>query len=276
MGEHAGDRLFTGSVPEVYDRYLVPLIFEPYAADLASRLARLDAIGVQDVLEVAAGTGVLSRALAARLPSEVAVTATDLNQSMIDRAASVGTDRPVTWKQADVMDLPFADASFDAVACQFSVMFFPDRPAAFAEIHRVLRPGGVLLFNTWDHIGSNEFAEVVTDAAATVFSDDPPMFLARTPHGYFDHDRIRADVAGGGFAGATTIDALEARSRAESCEIPAVAYCRGTPLRNEIEQRDPARLAEVTSAAAAAISDRFGPSDVDGRTRGFVVTAHKN
>jgi SAM-dependent methyltransferase len=273
MADHDDDRVFAGSVPEVYDRCLVPLIFEPYAADLASRLARLAA---SEVLEVAAGTGVLTRELAARLPREVAITATDLNQPMIDRAASAGTVRPVTWRQADVMSLPFADATFDAVACQFSVMFFPDRPAAFAEIRRVLRPGGVFLFNTWDHIANNEFAEVVTDAAATVFPDDPPMFLARTPHGYFDHDQIRADVAAGGFAGTATIDTLEARSRADTCEIPAVAYCRGTPLRNEIEDRDPGRLAEVTSSAAAAIADRFGPTHVDGLVRGFVVTAHKD
>jgi len=267
------DLVFAGTVPELYDRLLVPLIFESYANDIVARIAEFE---LGSVLEVAAGSGVVTRAMAAGLPTSVAITATDLSQPMVDHAQSQGTSRPVEWRAADVMDLPFDDASFDAVVCQFGVMFFPDRPVAFGEVARVLRPGGVFLFNVWDAIEHNEFADVVTSAAGDLFPEDPPMFLARTPHGYFDEEVIQADVAAGGFMSPATFEHLEARSRASSAAIPATAYCQGTPLRNEIESRDPSRLTEVTAAAASAIERRFGPAAVDGKISGFVITAGKS
>ena len=263
------DRRFTGSIAEIYDRCLVPLIFEPCAHDLAER-AREQA--ASRVLELAAGTGVATRALAAALPAGTAIVATDLNQAMLDRAAAVGTSRPVEWRQADAMALPFDAGSFDLVVCQFGVMFFPDRPRAFAEARRVLRPGGALLFSTWDRIETNEFADVVTRALEALFPDDPPRFLARTPHGYHDRELIARDVAAGGFTAAPRIDTIVARSRAERARIPAVAYCEGTPLRNEIEERGPSRLAEATGVAEAAIAARFGAGAVDGRIQAHVVT----
>ena len=269
---HASDLIFAGSVPELYDRHLVPLIFASYAADLVTRLRGLD---VGSVLEVAAGTGVVTRAMATGLPASVSITATDLSQPMIDYAQSVGTSRPVVWQSGDVMDLPFGDASFDAVVCQFGVMFFPDRSAAFAEVARVLRPGGVFLFNVWDAIEHNEFAAVVTTAVAGMFPDDPPLFLSRTPYAYFDEATIQADVAAGGFVSPASLAVLETRSRARTAEAPAIAFCQGTPLRNEIEDRLPSRLAEATQVAAAAIEERFGKSDVDGRIRGLVISATK-
>ena len=271
-GDHEADQVFAGSVPEIYDRYLVPLIFETYANDLVARLRGLD---VSSVLEVAAGTGVVTRAMAAGLAESVALTATDLNVPMVDYAVSVGTARPVRWQSADVMALPFGDDTFDAVVCQFGVMFFPDRTAAFAEVARVLRSGGVFLFNVWDRIEHNEFAHVVTTAVAALFPDDPPLFLARTPHGYHNEAAIRADVTGGGFETAVGFEALDARSRAVSCDLPALAYCQGTPLRNEIEARDPSRLVKATEVAAAAIRQQFGPTDIDAKIRGYVITATK-
>lgn len=266
------DLLFTGSIPELYERYLVPLIFRPYADDLATRLVEIRPTAV---LEVAAGTGVVTRTLASRLPEAVAITATDLNQPMLDHGATIGTSRPVSWRQADAMDLPFNDGSFDAVICQFGAMFFPDRPKAFTEMCRVLRPGGVAVFNVWDRIENNHFAQVVNDAVATLFPDDPPRFLERTPHGYHDTERIRSDLVAAGFAATSRIDTLETRSRAASCTIPAVGFCQGTPLRNEIEARDPSRLAEATAVAATAIGDRFGQTNVDGKIRAHVITANK-
>jgi SAM-dependent methyltransferase len=258
-------------VPELYDRHLVPLIFAPYADDLVTRLRDLD---LGSVLEVAAGSGVVTRAMASGLPASVSITATDLSQPMIDYGELVGTSRPVVWQSGDVMDLPFGDASFDAVVCQFGVMFFPDRPAAFAEVARVLRPGGVFLFNVWDAIEQNEFAAVVTAAVGGLFADDPPLFLARTPYSYFDEATIQADVAAGGkFVSPAHVAVLEARSRARSAEVPAIAFCQGTPLRNEIEARHPSRLAEATAVAAAAIEERFGKTDVDGKIRGLVISA---
>ncbi|HEX7952510.1 MAG TPA: class I SAM-dependent methyltransferase, partial [Burkholderiales bacterium] len=155
MSSPASDKVFAGSIPKLYDSHLVPLIFAPYASDLAERLRSRR---ISRLLEIAAGTGVVTRALAAALPDSAAIVATDLNQAMLDQAARVGTKRAVEWRQADAMQLPFEDASFDAVVCQFGVMFFPDKPKAFAEARRVLRPGGLFLFNVWDSIAENEFA----------------------------------------------------------------------------------------------------------------------
>jgi SAM-dependent methyltransferase len=270
--QHDSDLVFAGSIPELYERYLVPLIFQPYADDLAGRLVDL---GPSSVLELAAGTGVVTRTMATRLPASVAITATDLNQPMIDHAAVIGTARPVTWRQADAVSLPFEDGCFDAVVCQFSVMFFPDRHKALTEMFRVLGPRGVAVFNVWDQIERNDFPKTVTDALAAMFPDDPPLFMARTPHGYHDTDRIRADVMAAGFDSTSTVESIDARSRAASCTFPAIGFCQGTPLRNEIEARRPGGLEEATGVAAKLIGDRFGETDIDGAIRAHVITAYK-
>lgn len=263
------DKVFTGSIPKLYDTHLVPLIFEPYAADLAHRLASRS---LARVLEIAAGTGVVTRALASALDENVSIVATDLNQAMLDHASAVGTKRAVEWRQADAMQLPFGDGMFDAVVCQFGVMFFPDKSKSFSEARRVLKPGGIFIFNVWDRIAENEFADVVTTALESLFPNEPPRFLARTPHGYHDHRMIKRDLADSGFINAPRIDTLAARSRAPSFRIPAVAYCQGTPLRNEIEARYPARLGEATDIAAEAIAMRFGRGAVEGKIQAHVVT----
>ena len=249
------DRLFTGSIPQLYDEYMVPLIFEPYAADLASRVAMLRP---SCVLEIAAGTGVVTRHLANALAPEVRIVATDLNQAMIDRATAVGTSRPVEWRQADAMQLPFPDEGFDVVVCQFGAMFFPDKPKAFSEAKRVLRSGGTFIFNVWDTIDQNEFAEAVTFALQEMFPEDPPRFMVRTPHGYGDTELIARHLAEGGFARRPILTTLAAKSRAASPSIPAIAYCQGTLLRSEIETRNSSRLVEATNAAVAEIGKRFG------------------
>lgn len=266
------DKIFSGSIAKLYETHLVPLIFAPYAADMRERIA---AARVSRILEVAAGTGVVTRALAT-LPNEsLSLVATDLNQAMLDQAAAVGTDRPVEWRQADAMALPFSDGEFDAVVCQFGVMFFPEKPRAFSEARRVLRPGGIFVFSVWDRIEENEFAHTVTTALEAVFPEDPPRFLARTPHGYHDRTTIERDLAAGGFPTPARMDTVAARSRAESPRAPAIAYCQGTPLRNEIEARDRARLGEATDVAAAAIARRFGAHAVDGKIRAHVVTVER-
>jgi ubiquinone/menaquinone biosynthesis C-methylase UbiE len=264
----ATDKVFTGSIPEIYDRLLVPLIFEPYALDLAERLA---SSGPRDVLEIAAGTGVLTRALAARL-ADARIVATDLNQPMLDHAKTRQPGSGTEWRQADALALPFEDRSFDAVACQFGVMFFPDKTKGYKEARRVLKPGGHYVFNVWDRISENEFAAVVTDALAAVFPDDPPRFLARTPHGYHDVERIRQELSDAGFAG-ISVEAVDHRSKAPSPREPATAYCQGTPLRNEIEARDASRLEEATRRATEAVAQRFGTGAVDGRIRALVISA---
>jgi ubiquinone/menaquinone biosynthesis C-methylase UbiE len=265
----ATDKLFAGSIPEIYDRFLVPLIFEPYAHDLAERVAKANP---KAVLEIAAGTGVVTRAMVARLPADARLTVTDLNQPMLDHAKARQPDERITWKQADALALPFADESFDAVACQFGAMFFPDKVQGYREARRVLKSGGRYLFNVWDRISENEFADVMMQALAEVFPNDPPRFMARTPHGYHDVERIRRELGDAGFSG-ISIEAVDHRSKAASPRDPAFAYCQGTPWRNEIEARDPSRLQEATDRAAEAMARRFGDGAVDGRIRAFVIVA---
>jgi SAM-dependent methyltransferase len=213
----------------------------------------------------------VTRAMAAALPASTAIVATDLNQAMLDQASAVGTKRPVEWRQADALRLPFPDAAFDAVVCQFGVMFFPDKAKAFAETRRVLKPGGVFLFNVWGPIEENEVADTVMTALASMFPADPPRFMARTPHGYHDRRTIERDLAYGGFPSAPEITTVEARSQAASARIPAIAYCQGTPVRNEIEARDASRLDEATDAAEQALARRFGTGAVDGKIQAHVV-----
>ncbi len=268
MSGPESDKTFAGSIPKLYDEVLVPLIFEPYADDIVRRLASRK---ISRVLELAAGTGVVTRRLAAHLPADVSIIATDLNRPMLDMAAAVGTQRPVEWREADAMQLPFADGEFDAVVCQFGVMFFPDKAKAFSETRRVLKTGGAFLFSVWDRIEENEFADTVTTALGSLFPGDPPRFMARTPHGYHDVAIVARDLAGGGFAASADVHTVAARSTAASPRIAAIAYCQGTPLRNEIEARDKSRLIEATDVAAEAIGRRFGPGPVSGKIQAHVV-----
>jgi SAM-dependent methyltransferase len=272
MARSTSDREFAGSIPQLYERYLVPLIFESYAKDLADRVALRKPA---QVLEVAAGTGAVTRELARVLPSGVSIIASDLNQAMLDHAAATGTSRPVEWRQADAMQLPFPNQSFDVVVCQFGVMFFPDKANAFAEMRRVLRPGGAYIFNVWDRIGENDFADVVTQSLAALYPDDPPRFLARTPHGYHDPSAVATDLARAGFDRPTEVVTMAARSRADSPRTPAIAYCEGTPLRGEIEARGATRLSEATDIAASAIASRFGAGAVDGKIQAHIVTVER-
>ena len=264
------DKLFAGSIPQLYDSLMVPLIFEPYAIHMAKRVA---ALSPGSVLETAAGSGVVTRALAPRLAADARYVVTDLNQPMLDHAATrQGRDRRIEWRQADALHLPFDAAAFDVVCCQFGAMFFPDRVAGYAEARRVLRAGGRFIFSVWDRIEDNAFADEVTHAVATVFPQDPPRFLARTPHGYHDVELIREELARAGFAHIDVETRTEA-SRALSARAAASAYCQGTPLRNEIEARDASLLQLTTDRAAEEIARRHGEGPVAGKIQAHVIVA---
>ena len=264
------DKAFAGSIPENYDRHMVPLIFEPYAADLARRAADFSP---GRVLEIAAGTGAVTRVLAPALAPNALYVVTDLNPAMLDYARSrQPADDRMTWQPADAMALPFEDAAFDLACCQFGAMFFPGRTAAYREAKRVLRPAGHLLFNVWDRIEENTFADDVTNALATLFPQDPPRFLARTPHGYHDRDRIRTDLEQAGFS-RVEIETRTEESRALSARHVAAAYCKGTPLRNEIEERAPRGLDAAIDLVTAALARRHGRSEISARIQAHVITA---
>lgn len=268
MSEDA-DRVFQGSIPALYDQYLGPLIFVPYAEDMASRLGDMRH---GRILETAAGTGLVTRALVAALPESVAIVATDLNQPMLDHAARQLPSARVTWRQADAQHLPFADGAFDVAVCQFGTMFFPDKRRAFAEAYRVLKPGGRFLLSVWDRIEENEFADVVVKTVATLLPDNPPMFLARTPHGHYDTAVLEDLLRAVGFVD-LAVELVTRESRAADALSVAIGYCQGTPMRGEIEAAGPGRLVEATEVAAAAIAERFGDGGVRGKIQAFVVTA---
>ena len=266
----ASDKNFAGAIPDLYDRLLVPLIFQEYANDLAGRIGRLKPASL---LEIAAGTGVLTRATAPLLNPEARIVATDLNQPMLDVAMKKQPgDSRIVWRQADALALPFDDETFDAVTCQFGAMFFPDKVQGYREARRVLKPGGHFLFNVWDKLAANDFARAVEEALATVFPSDPPRFMSRTPHGYSDTEVIRAQLEAAGFR-SVAVESVGHRSRAPSAEAAAFTYCQGTPLRSEIEARDPAGLDAATRAVAEALVNTFGSGPIEGGICAHVITA---
>ena len=264
------DKVFGGSIPENYDRYMVPLIFEPFAADIAQRAV---SFSPRAVLETAAGSGVVTRALGPKLGLDASYIVTDLNQPMLDFAASrQAPDKRINWRQADALALPFENAAFDLVCCQFGAMFFPDRQSGYREAKRVLKPGGCFLFNVWDRIEENVFANDVTNALAEVFPSDPPRFLARTPHGYYDTALIHNELENAGFSN-VVIETRAEQSRASSPRHPAIAYCQGTPLRKEIEARDTGKLEAATDYVASAIAERHGAGEIGAKIQAHVIVA---
>ena len=258
------DRLWAGPMPEAYDRWLAPSVFRPFARDLARRAARL---APRTVLEIAAGTGVLTSELVTALPA-AEVTATDLNAAMVDFGSRQAPG--AEWRQADALDLPFDDGRFDLVACQFGVMFFPDKPAAFAQVRRVLAPGGALLITTWGDVGTHGFAAALAAAIERAFPDDPPTFLTAVPHGYFDLDQVAADLAAGGM-GDLSIESVTLNGHADSAAGVAAGFCTGTPLRIEMAARGD--LAAGTRAVAAEMKALLGDGPVTAPMTAYVVEA---
>ncbi len=261
---------FAGSVPAIYDQHLGPLFFEPYAADLAERAT---ALRPERILEIAAGTGIVTRALRAALP-DATIIATDLNEGMLAQGARELRDAHVSWRQADAMALPFRDAEFDLVVCQFGAMFFPDRTTAFREAWRVLRPGGHFVLNMWASLEHNEIPRIIAHAVTRAFPDDPPRFIERVPHGHGDAAVTEAELRAAGFSG-IAFESVELPSRAPSPAGPAIGLCQGSPVRQQIEQRDAGRLAEITAAATRALAERFGPGPIEAQMRANVFDAMK-
>jgi SAM-dependent methyltransferase len=191
---------------------------------------------------------------------------------MLDVAAAGLSSPRVAWRQADALALPFANRSFDAVVCQFGVMFYPDQKAGHAEAGRVLRPGGRYVVSVWDDLASNPVAETVHEAAGASFPDDPPQFFARTPHGHHDKARLCGDLVAAGFQeiAAETVRLDAGRMTAEDL---ARGFCQGTPLRAEIEARDEGGLARATVAVEQALRRRFGDGRIESTIQAHVLTA---
>jgi ubiquinone/menaquinone biosynthesis C-methylase UbiE len=261
---------YTGSMPAFYEQHMVPLHFGWHGKLLAERLADLT---VGQILETAAGTGAVTRALAAVLPETVDITATDLNQPMLDLGTAMPGLGRVRWRQADAQALPFADQTFDAVICQFGVMFFPDRHSAFTEARRVLKPGGHLLFSAWDGLESNSLGHI---AHQTVFTLFPmlPQESALVPYVYRDPDTIEAELSRAGFDD-IHIETVSGVSHAGSASDAAYAMCQGGVIRGVVETLGSGRLDEATEAVTRAVASRFGDGPIEAPNRALLVTAKR-
>ncbi|MFK4771804.1 class I SAM-dependent methyltransferase [Rhizobium sp. ZW T2_16] len=266
------DKVFAGAIPALYQEHMVSMIFEPYAEEMAKRTASLDP---RKVLEIAAGTGVVTRVLATRLAPSARIIATDLNQPMLDLAAGLlGASDQVTFRQADALALPFEDDSFDVVVCQFGVMFFADKLESYREVRRVLKDGGVYLFAVWDQISANAFVTVATQVLTERYPEAPPRFMERTPHGYYDTQAIIAALLEAGFTTAVA-ETVTKVARATTAGSAAIGYCQGTPLAGEILAREPGGLQAVTEAIESALAARFGPGPIEGGISAQIITAKK-
>ncbi|MEO5611862.1 MAG: class I SAM-dependent methyltransferase [Sphingomicrobium sp.] len=266
----ATDTVFAGSIPGLYDRYMGPMVFAPYAEVVA---ARAQALQPARILETAAGTGIVTAALHAAMP-DAEIVATDLNQAMVDFAAGRIRSDHVTFLAADAQQLPFPDASFDLVACQFGVMFFPDKILANAEARRVLREGGHYLLVIWDRIDRNLATKVAGAAVAALFPDDAAAFYERVPFRYHDRAVIEGDLRSAGFT-AIAFETIELRSRAPSARDAAIGFCQGTPMRAELEKRGPNALEQATDAATQALEQFEGPDGFDAPMSAHIVVATK-
>ena len=261
------DALFAGSIPAIYQAALVPVLFAPYAADLAARAAAL-APGV--VLELAAGTGAVSRALAAALP-RARIVATDLNPAMLEVARGLGEAENLRFEPADAQALPFPDGAFDLVVAQFGAMFFPDKVGAYREARRVLAPGGTWLFNVWGELETNTGSAAIHWAVREAVPEPKPEFMARTPFGYHDVKRIEWELHQAGF-GEIAIERVELASPPGSAEPLARGMCLGSPLAGELALHpEPLRAAALDAAIAAA--QRVEQADGALRMAALAVTA---
>jgi ubiquinone/menaquinone biosynthesis C-methylase UbiE len=245
-----------------------PLFFQPYASDLASRLAGFSS---GNLLELAAGTGILSNTLARSLPLAVSILATDLNQPMLDHAASVSDSR-IVFRQADAQQLPFPDQVFDYVVCQFGVMFFPNKLAAYREVHRVLKPAGQFLFSVWDRLELNQLSSATDQTIREFFGKDPPSFISRTPFGYYDTELIRRELREAAFS-SSSFETVALRSHAASARDAALGLIQGTPLRNELDALAPHLADELTAAVTAALASRYGRGPFDTPMQAHVFRA---
>lgn len=260
---------FVGSIPENYDRYLGMVLFDPYAADL---VARLDLPENAAVLELACGTGIVTRRLRDLLGPNDRLVATDLNEAMLGYAGlKFSPEDVVEWKQANATELTFAAESFDAVVCQFGLMFFPDKEKAMREMFRVLKPGGTLIFSTWDAIERNDLPNIAHGIISKFFEDNPPDFYD-IPFSIHDPEAIKSLVSAAGF-GRIQVSVLPLEAISSSARDAAKGLVHGNPVITAIRERDESSIPEIVAAIAAAIAANCGDNPVRGRMQALICSA---
>ena len=268
MSTSVGHARFVGSVPEYYERYLAPLLFAPYAQDLACRVQ----IGpTSRILELAAGTGQLTRELVNVMEPGARLVATDLNGPMLEVARSMIRDPRVEWREADATALPFDPDTFDEVVCQFGVHHFPDKVAAASEVRRVLRPGRPYHFSSWSCVADNPLARIAQETTSACFPENAPTYYS-VPWGYCDTRQIESDLRAGGFR-RISIQPLSIIGRAPSTDHAAIGIVQGTPMAQAVAERGVISVDAFTAIIAAALTRELGSGHIAIPMRAWVVRA---
>lgn len=266
----ANTSAYAGNVPANYEEYLGPVLFEPYAIDIADRLTK----NAVNVLELACGTGRVTRHLLQRLSKHATLTATDLNQDMINVAASLVKDQRVQWKACDAQALPFDDETFDTVVSQFGVMFFPDKVLAMAEARRVLKPGGTFLFNTWDQLDANPRSAIIKAVMTKIMGAEAPDFLSKGPYSYFDKAVIAEHLTAAGFED-VQMEMVHKTSAYPHVDHLIKGFVDGSPLGAYLAQQ-PAALREATiDALRQHVIREHGTTNISCPMQAIIVQARK-
>lgn len=267
----ASNVAFAGSVPANYEQYLGPILFEPYALDIMQRLPKGS---LNNVLEIACGTGRVTKHLLDAIGEKGKLVATDLNPDMIAIAKEKVADSRIEWQKADAQDLPFADNSFEAVICQYGVMFFPDKLKAFSETWRVLKPGGIFIFNAWDSLDANPGAQVIDNVLQEAFGEEAPNFLKEGPYSFYDQGQIRSLLKEASFKN-IQLDLVKVSSNFTSITDLAKGFLQGSPLFAYLQEKEKEKREAVTEKIMEKMRSEFGEASGKVDLQAIVCKAEK-
>jgi ubiquinone/menaquinone biosynthesis C-methylase UbiE len=254
----------------MYERYLGPYIFEPYAEDIVSRIPSTD---IHTALEVACGTGRVTGKLRKALPGGCRLVASDLNPDMIAEAQKHIPDNEIEWLAADAQSLPFVDNYFDLLVCQFGLMFVPNKPLAVSEAFRVLKPGGTLLLSTWDKLENNPAMFLAHQTVASFFPADPPMFF-HVPFSLFDMGMLESLCKDAGFSNIAT-NLVKKTGMSPSAGETVTGMIDGSAVANAINERDATIMPVIKQTLETALAKAFGNAPMASPLQAWVLTAQK-